>query len=152
MIKRLLLLITATVCLGCESAQDMSGTWKLDVDKSDWHGVRRPLGVVVTVEHQEPRLAYTGHVIYQDSPARGFDFNRAIDGKPYPSLRSYGAGSSKVRRLGRYLVESEFRSSDGNFREAALTIVSADGKHMTRSLRLNGPNGGEDWTEVYNKQ
>src|SRR5262249_25648258 len=93
----------------------------------------------------------TGQVTYEDSPARGLGFNGAIDGKPYPSLRSYGPGSSKVRRLGRYLVESEFRSGDGQFREAARTIVSADGKHMTRRLHLNGPNGREDWTEVYNK-
>ena len=50
------------------------------------------------------------------------------------------------------MVESDFRSDDGRFREGAQTILSADGKQMTRRLHLNGPNGREDWTEVYEKE
>jgi hypothetical protein len=130
----------------------MSGIWKLNAEKSEWRGVRRPLSVVVTVEHREPMLKYSGWVTYPDSPPRGFSFDGAIDGKPHAALRSYGPGSSQMRRLGGHEVASDFRSADGRFREAAQTLLSADGKQMTRRLQLNGPNGREDWTEVYAKE
>jgi hypothetical protein len=51
MLKQTILLILAALCLGCVQAQNMSGTWKLNVEKSDWRAVRRPLTVVVTIEH-----------------------------------------------------------------------------------------------------
>ena len=152
MFKRPALLILATLCLGCAPGKDMSGTWKLNVERSDWRSVRRPLSVVVTVEHREPMLKYSGWVTYPDNPPRGFSFDGAIDGKPHPTLRSYGPGSSQMRRLGGHAVESDFRSDDGRFREAAQTILSADGKHMTRRLHLDGPSGREDWTEKYEKE
>jgi hypothetical protein len=146
------LLLLAILCLGCVQAQNMSGTWKLNVEKSDWKGVRRPLTVVVTVEHREPILKYSGWVTYPDSPPRGFSFDGALDGKPHPALRSYGPGSSQMRRLRWDAVRSDFRSDDGRFREDAETILSADGRQMTRLLHLNGPHGQEDWTEVYEKE
>ena len=152
MFKLPALLLLATLCLGCVQAQNMSGTWKLNVEKSDWKGVRRPLTVVVTVEHREPILKYSGWVTYPDSPPRGFGFDGALDGKPHPALRSYGPGSSQMRRLSWDAVGSDFRSDDGMFREGAETILSADGRQMTRRLHLNGPNGQEDWTEVYEKE
>jgi hypothetical protein len=152
MLKQTILLILAALCWGCAQAQDMSGTWKLNGDKSDWRGVRRPLSVVVTVEHREPILKYSGWVTYPDVPPRGFSFDGAIDGKPHPALRSYGPGVSQMKRLRWDSVESDFRSDDGKFREGAKTIVSADGRQMIRRLHLNSPNGREDWTEVYEKE
>jgi len=133
-------------------AQDMSGTWKLNGDKSDWRDVRRPLSVVVTVEHREPILKYSGWVTYPDVPPRGFSFDGAIDDKPHQALGSYGPGVSHMKRLRWDSVESDFSSDDGRFREGAKTIVSADGKQMIRRLHLNSPNGREDWTEVYEKE
>ena len=152
MFKLPALLILATLCLGCAQAQGMSGTWKLNAEKSDWRNVQRPLSVVVTVEHREPILKYSGWVTYPDNSPRGFSFDGAVDGKPHPALRSYGPGSSQMTRRGRGVVDSDFRSDDGKFREAAQTILSADGRQMTRRLHLNGPNGQEEWTEVYEKQ
>jgi hypothetical protein len=130
----------------------MSGTWKLNVEKSDWQSVRRPWSVVVTVEHREPMLKYSGWVTYPDSAPRGFGFDGAIDGKPHLAFRSYGPGSSRMRRLGGLAVQSDFRSDDGEFHEAAETILSADGRRMIRRIHLAGPNGREDWTEVYEKE
>jgi hypothetical protein len=152
MLKQSVLLLLTILCLGCAQPQDMSGTWKLNVEKSDWRGVRKPLSVVVTVEHREPILKYSGWVTYPDNPPRGFSFDGAIDGRPHPSLRSYGPGSSEMRRLRWDVVGSDFRSNDGRFREGAKTILSANGRQMTRHLHLNSPNGREDWTEVYEKQ
>lgn len=152
MFKQSVLLILALVCLGCAQEQDMSGTWKLNAEKSNWRNVQRPLSVVVTVEHREPILKYSGWVTYPDSPPRGFSFDGVIDGKPHTALRSYGPGSARMRRLGSGVVGSDFRSNDGRFREDAETVLSADGRRLTRRLHLNGPNGQEDWTEVYEKE
>ena len=152
MLKRLALLILATVCSGCIAAQDMSGTWKLNANKSDWHNVRRPVSVIVTVEHREPMLKFSGWVTYSDDSPRGFDFDGAIDGSPYPAIRSFGRGASRFCRLTPRIIPSNFRSEDGRFHEEARTMLSADGKQMTRRLHVNGPKGREDWTEVYEKQ
>jgi hypothetical protein len=90
-------------------------------------------------------------VTYADNDTRSFEFEGAIDGQAYPAVRSYGTGKLALRRTGKYSVESEFRSDDGKFRETSQTALSADAKRMIRKIHLSGPQGEEDWTEVYVK-
>lgn len=141
--------------LGASLAQvaNLSGTWDLNVGKSNWGKLQKPLAITVTIEHREPALKYTGTIVYSaGEDTRTFGFEGAIDGKEYPITRSFGSGKIRIRRLDPRTTESVFRSDDGLWEEYARTSISADGKTLRREIRRKGPEGEMRWTEVYDKR
>lgn len=140
--------------LGAAFAQvaDLSGGWTLNHAKSDFGKIRKPISVVVSIEHAEPALKYAGTIVYAHEDSREFSFQGAIDGKEYPSTYAAGAGKVAIRRLNPQTIEAVFRSQDGLVTETARTRVSRDGKFMTRRMRLEGPDGLSQWTEVYERR
>lgn len=131
---------------------DLSGDWHLNVEKSRWGDVRKPVSVVVRIQHREPSLSYSGEVMYANEDVRDFGFDGAIDGKDYPVERSFGPGKIVMKRVDLTTVESVMKSDDGQYVESARTSVSQDGKTMTRRLRLQSPEGVKTWVEVYEKR
>lgn len=132
---------------------NLTGTWDLNVGKSRWGRVQRPLAITVIIEHHEPALKYTGTIVYSaGEDTRTFGFEGAIDGKDYPITRSFGSGKIRIRRLDSRTTESVFRSDDGLWEEYARTSISADGKSLRREIRRKGPPGEMRWTEVYDKR
>ncbi|MEN6606483.1 MAG: hypothetical protein ABFD60_04515 [Bryobacteraceae bacterium] len=145
----------AAFSLSISQAQviNMSGTWNLNVQKSSWGKVQKPVSVLVTIEHDEPALKYSGNMVYfGGEDTRTFSFAGAIDGKWYPISRSYGSGKISMRRIDFRSMESEFRSDDGKWTEHIRTLVSRDGKELRRTIRRTGPEGNLNWTEVYDKR
>jgi hypothetical protein len=140
--------------LGIASAQpaDLTGSWHLNVEKSRWGSVNKPLSVVLTIEHREPQLHYHGVVLYSNEDTRDFTFSGALDGAAYAMSRSFGDGTITLRRIDSWTVESTFRSSDGLFVETAQTTLSRSGRTLTRRLRLTTPEGRKSWTEYYEKR
>lgn len=142
--------LLAGLLMGCASSVlSLTGTWNLDVERSQWGQARKPLRVTVRVEHQEPALRYSGEVVYADGETREFSFDGAIDGNLYPAARSYGEGQIRIRRLSTSTVESVFTSTDGKFVETARTSISPDGKTLLRKIRVKEPAGEMHWNEVY---
>ena len=130
----------------------LNGTWKLNVERSRWGKVQKPVSVVLQIQHAEPHLTYSGNVIYSNEETRTFTFDGAIDGREYHMDRSYGGGSIVIRRLNSQAIKSIFRSTDGRFTETATTTISAGGTVLTRQLQVDSPEGRRSWTEVYDKQ
>lgn len=146
--------LLAALSVGVCSAQvaDLSGTWRLNVQKSRWGKVQKPFSVLVTVEHKEPLLKYSGTMVYSGGEdTRTFAFNGAIDGKEYPITRPIGKGKVVIQRINNWTTESIFRSDDGQWSETVRTSLSRDGKEMRRTIRRKGPEGELSWTEVYEK-
>ncbi len=142
-------------CLSTCLAQvaDLSGTWDLNLDKSSWGQVQKPLAITVTIEHREPAIRYTGTIVYAaGEDTRTFSFQGAIDGKEYPITRSFGSGKIRIRRVNARTTESVFRSDDGQWEEVTRTSISVDGKTLRREIRRKGPPGELRWTEVYDKR
>jgi hypothetical protein len=133
-------------------AADMSGSWKLNVERSVWNDVRKPIRQTVVIDHREPSLRYGGTVLYASEETRDFSFEGAIDGNPYPMTRSFGAGKIVMRRFDANTIDSVFRTDDGLYEETARTRLSADGRTLTRSIRFKSPEKSYRWVEVYNKQ
>ena len=131
---------------------DLSGFWVLNVQKSAWGPVRKPLGAFVEIDHKEPSIAYSGKITYQDEEAREFHFAGAADGKEYPMNRSFGNGKVTIRRAGDRVLDSTFKSGDGRYIETAQTTLSRDGTVLTRRLTLETPAGKQRWTEVYERR
>jgi len=144
----------AACFVGVCSAQvaDLSGTWRLNIQKSRWGNVQRPFSILVTVEHKEPVLKYSGTMVYSGGEdTRTFAFSGAIDGREYPITRSFGKGKIVIQRINNWTIEAKFRSDDGQRSEVVRTSLSRDGKVMRRSIRRNGPEGELSWTEVYER-
>lgn len=145
--------LMALCLLACSSQpENLSGTWHLNPEKSSWAGARKPLSVVVMVDHQDPSLSYHGTVAYENEESRPFGFIGAIDGKEYPISRSFGPGKIVIHREGSRSWVSLCRSDDGQFEEKVRTILSRSNQVLTRQMTLRGPRGSNSWTEVYEKR
>lgn len=132
---------------------DFSGTWQLNVERSRWGKARKPSSAALTIEHRDPALKYYGMIVDDSGDVgRPFSFEGAIDGKEYPSSRSYGQGKITFAWQGRTTVVSDFKSDDGLFTETARNTLSGDGKTLTRRIRVKGPNTDLSWTEIYEKK
>src|SRR5688500_18844230 len=52
--------LVVTLCAATSTAQNkpnFSGTWKLNVDKSDFGGGPKPSPYIMTIEHKEPNIS-----------------------------------------------------------------------------------------------
>jgi hypothetical protein len=114
--------------------------------------MQQPQSVFVEIDHREPALRYCGTVTYPNEEQRQFCFEGAIDGKRYVVDRSYGAGTMSARRLDARSVESTYVSDDGRYSEVTVTMLSRDGKRLTRRIRLTTPEGAKNWTEEYDRK
>lgn len=148
-------LVSASLFLGALAAAqpaNLSGNWQLNVARSKWGNVNRPVSVLLTIDHQEPKLSYHGSVLYANEDQREFGFSGAIDGKPYPMSRSFGEGEITLVRVNDRTVDSTFRTHDGNYIETARTTISRDGQTLERQLKLVSPEGTKKWTEIYERR
>lgn len=148
-------LVSASLFLGALAAAqpaNLSGNWQLNVARSKWGNVNRPVSVLLTIDHQEPKLSYHGSVLYANEDQREFGFSGAIDGKPYPMSRSFGEGEITLVRVNDRTVDSTFRTYDGNYIETARTTISRDGQTLERQLKLVSPEGTKKWTEIYERR
>jgi len=154
---RLAVALALTIGIGfAQQAADMSGTWRLNVEKSSWGKHPKPTNATVTIQHHEPSFEYAGKVGMgqgtETADQRSFQFNGTIDGKEYPVTGSQGQGTAMVKRVDARTIESQMKGPDGKVMETARTAISADGKQLTRSIKGVGPNGEVSWTEVYDRQ
>jgi len=129
---------------------NFSGTWVLDGNQSKWGDHQRPTSIVINIAHQEPTFKYTGEEIKPgEEQAREFSFDGAIDGKSYPVRGPGQEGSMYYKRVDARTVDSVFTSNDRTVVEQARTSISADGKRLTREMKVKEPGRVESWTEVY---
>jgi hypothetical protein len=133
-------------------AGNLSGTWRLNIQKSNWGKHRRPVSVVVTIEHNEPVLKYTGAVMDADGDSRTIAFDKRIDGKEYPAETGSGSGKITVARVDASTLSVLIKSDDGRYVQTIRTALSRDGKVLTRRLQLKAPDGEQIWTEVYERE
>jgi hypothetical protein len=87
-----------------------------------------------------------------DSDGREFSFEGAIDGREYPVIGAFAEGKIVFVRKPGNVVASTFHSNDALLSESAETSVSADGKLLTRRVRLKRPAGELTWTEIYDRR
>ena len=139
-------LIFAVAVVAAETNPNFSGTWQLNVGKSDMGGA--PVTkLVVDVDHKEPVFKYTAK-----GTADGQDFEETetitTDGKP--GTDSHG-GTVRSHWEGTTLV-SESTGSDGSTLYEARLTISEDGKTITRDFVRKGADDPQKRHEIYEKQ
>lgn len=158
--------LLATVAQGPLSAQgkaDFSGTWKINVEKSDPMGGGPGGGggggggggsgmaaAVTTITQTAAKL--TIEVKVGDNPPRVSNYN--LDGSESINTTQRGESKSKASWDGASLVITTESSFNGNtFTTKSVRSLSADGKTMTVTTTRPSQAGGETTTkQVYDKQ
>ena len=130
---------------------NLSGTWKLNQQKSHWGKKANPTSVIVEIQHHEPDWKYSGTIIEATNDEKKFAYDGAIDGTEHDATSAYGPGKMTMQRVNRFTILSTFHTADGRFVETART-TSTDGSEMTRRMHLKSPEGEISWVEVYDKQ
>jgi hypothetical protein len=129
-----------------QSKPNFSGTWQLNVAKSDLGGAAITK-LVVDVEHKEPMFKYTAKGI-----ADGQEFEETetltTDGKP--GTDSHGA-AVRTHWDGTTLV-SESTGPDGGVLYEARVTISEDGKTITRNFLRKSADDPQKRHEIYDKQ
>ena len=145
------------MCVSLGAAADvanMTGAWKLNVEKSKFDKNAAPVNVLLKIEHNEPALKYMGSVTgSQEGHPDTFEFNGAIDEKIYPVKETPDTGRTiKFKRKSNNEVES-WSSDRNNIEEHAVTTISGNGKVLTRTMHVKHKDGTRrTWTELYEKQ
>ncbi len=134
---------------------NMSGAWKLNVGKSKFEKNAAPLNVMLTIQHNEPSLKYSGTVQgSQEGHPDTFEFSGAIDEKIYPVKENANTGRTiKFKRVNDRTVES-WSSDVKNMEEYARTTILPDGKTLMREMTVKNKTTDQKrtWTEYYDKQ
>ncbi len=132
--------------LRAESKPDFTGTWKLNVAKSDLGG--RPITeLTVVIRHTDPSFRYDVTGV-----ANGNNFEQVeeitTDNKPAQSEN----GTVATAHWDGPVLVIEAKSPEGEVIEDTRLSMSADGKTVMRDGMNRGPAGDAKIHEVYEKQ
>lgn len=144
--------LSVALSVSAGGVANLTGAWRLNVEKSHWGTRPKPASVILQIQHNEPALAYTGEVIYSGEDIRPFSFTGAVDGHGYSMDRSFGTGIAILQRTSPTAFETVFRTNDGSGIETTLTTISLDGRTLTRRIRLRIAGVTSTSTEVYERQ
>ena len=132
---------------------NMTGTWKLNVEKSDGGGQPLPKGVVmVKIVHKEPALKFSETGTDAEGHPFNVEFDGAIDGKPYNVTAPQVIETDTFKRIKDSTVGGTTTSADGKTTSTYTVTVSKDGKVMTLKITGKGPEGEFKHSVVYEKQ
>jgi hypothetical protein len=129
-----------------------TGTWKLNVEKSDFGKDPKPKTIMVKVVHKEPAFKYSVTGTNTEGQPINVEFDGAIDGKPYKETGNQGGTTVTYKRISDSTIEGMATSADGNTTETLSLTVSKDGKVVTRKATVKGPQGEYTTLQVYEKQ
>jgi hypothetical protein len=131
---------------------NFSGTWKLNVDKSDFGPIPAPDSRVDKIDHKEPAVKVS---VAQKGGQGDFsgDLNYFTDGKP--STNTMGPG--EIKSTGKWDGNALTFDSTLNMQGTDIGVksrweLSADGKVMTQTAHINSPMGELDMKSVFDKQ
>jgi hypothetical protein len=146
------LLFTSLALAQTTSKPDFSGTWKLNVGKSDFGPMPAPQSRTDKIEHREPALRHTTTQAREEGEG-SFTINLSTDGKEAVNTVNGREARSVARWEGDSLViESKFEAGGSTVTIKDKWALSADGKALTIARHYSGPEGEADATLVLERQ
>lgn len=154
----ILILLTTVITLGLlaagrtptDSKPDITGTWELNVPKSNFGKMPAPVRMSLKAARQGAAL----HAVQTTYDASGgpdaVEGDWYLDGRERP-LGSDGKMVSMSKWEGNTLV-SERKSKDGSYDEMIRLTLSSDGKTATERIQLKSPNGNNSSTMVWERK
>jgi hypothetical protein len=146
-----LLLTSLAVALGA-APPNFSGTWKVNISKSNFDPMPAPSSMVTKIQHAEPSLKMST-TFSGEQGERTFDRTLTTDGAE--STNQFGSMviKSKCRwEGGALLIDSTASSDRGEFTVKEKWTLSEDGRTLTLVRIWSGPQGEMTQTMVHERQ
>lgn len=145
-------MLTLPVLLPAQAVPNLSGTWILQIDKSDFGPLPAPQSRTDVIEHQEPRL----HIKRTGTGASGpisVELTFAVDGKPHKNLIGGNELMSTLKWEGAVLVmESTTQTPQGEASISDRWSLSEDGKTLTQTRNITVQGQSFSQTAVFTRQ
>lgn len=156
MIRKLLsitfLLAMALITVVAQQKTDFSGTWKLNVDKSDFGVLGGPTSRTDVITHKDPSI--TNHVTTEGPQGKlDYTLNYSTDGKEVTNTIGERVLKSTAKWDGNNLiVNSKLKLNDTDVDVVATWTLAADGKTLTLSVHITSAMGDADQKFTFEKQ
>ena len=128
-----------------QSVPNLSGTWVLQVDKSNFGEMPAPQSRTDVWTHQEPRITIK-RTVMADAPQVA-DLVFGVDGKPYKNTVGANELTSVLKWEGQTLVMvSTISTPQGDVTITDRFTLSADGKTLTQARTFSA--GGQETSQT----
>lgn len=142
-----LLLVAVQAAASAGSKPDFSGQWVLNSSESDFGLIPQPQCRGLKLSHREPEL------LSEETGPRGEPCGLSIryttDGLPVTYTAENVRRQARLTWNGTALVID--RTSDDGVQMRIESMLSTDGKKLTREFSVDSPQGSTTWTYVYNR-
>ena len=131
-----------TLFVATAAADQASGTWKMNTEKSKYSPGPAPKSVTVVVESDDTNYKIDATGTDADGKPIHVQYSAKFDGKDYPATGVANADSVSVKRIDANTIET-MQKKDGKVMMTITSKVSKDGK--TRTSTWHGQNAeGKD--------
>lgn len=131
-----------TLFVAAAAADQLSGTWKMNAEKSKYSPGPPPKDLRVVVEADDNNYKIDATGTDADGKPIHVQYSAKFDGKDYPATGVANADTVSVKRIDASTVET-VQKKDGKVMMTITTKVSTDGK--TRTSTWHGKNAeGKD--------
>ena len=145
------LLAMLGVVVTVASADQHSGTWKLNVAKTKYSPGPAPQAMTLKIESNETDYKLSGDGTDGAGKPMHVEYSAKFDGKEYPAKTPYGDTVS-VKRIDASTIETTNKKA-GKLTVTVTSVVSKDGKTRTSTFKGKDAEGHEvSHVAVYDKQ
>src|SRR6516165_6058698 len=125
------MLVTALTLFAAAAAADqLSGTWKMNAEKSKYSPGPAPKSLTVVVESDDSNYKIDATGTDGDGKPLHVQYSAKFDGKDYPATGSPNVDSVSVKRVDANTIET-LQKKDGKVVMTVTSKVSKDGKTRT---------------------
>lgn len=130
---------------------NFSGTWKLNVARSDFGPLPGPTSRTDVITHKEPSI--TNHVISEGAQGKlDYTVNYSTDGKETTnSIGDFVSKSTPKWEGANLIVNTKLKINDADVDVVATWVLGADGKTLTISAHITSAMGEADQKLVFEK-
>ena len=137
------ILVTAlTLVVAAAAADQLSGTWKMNAEKSKYSPGPAPKSLTVVVESDENSYKLEATGTDGDGKPLHVQYTAKFDGKDHPATGIADADSVSVRRIDANTVET-LQKKDGKVVMTITSTTSKNGKTRTSTWRGKNAEGKE---------
>ena len=137
------MLVTAlTLVVAAAAADQLSGTWKMNAEKSKYSPGPAPKSLTVVVESDENNYKLEATGTDGDGKPLHVQYTAKFDGKDHPATGIADADSVSVRRIDANTVET-LQKKDGKVVMTITSTTSKNGKTRTSTWRGKNAEGKE---------
>ena len=138
----LLLLAALALAVTAAAADQHSGTWKMNAEKSKYSPGPAPKSSTVKIEADEKGVKIDAEIVNADGSPAHVQYDAKFDGKDYPVTGAPNADAVSVKRIDANTIESTMKKG-GQVTMTVTSKVSNYGKTRTSTFKGKDAEGHE---------